>query len=110
MTNSNKILYNSYIARKNGNGSAYNYDLGPLIYNFSFDTFILDAEKSKEGLQEHGAFLIITNNQYIIGYNAGYGTGTHISAFARTTKDMFGGGSILNQNEAFKLHYSPYCI
>lgn len=103
MMNNNQRLYNGYIARKNGGGSSYNYDLIPLIDNFSFDTFIQDAEKSKDGLQEHGAFLVITNKQYIIGYNAGYGAGTHLSAFARTTKDMFGGGSISNQNEAFKL-------
>ena len=103
MTNNNRTLYNAYVARKNGGGSAYNYELEPLISNFKFDIFILDAEKSKDGLQEHGAFLVITNKQYIIGYNAGFGAGTHLSAFARTTKDLFGGGSISNQNEAFKL-------
>lgn len=104
MMNNNQKLYSGYIARKGGGGSAYNYDLAPLISNFDFDTFIQDAEKSKDGLQEHGAFLVVTNKQYIIGYNAGFGAGTHISALARTTKDiLFGGGSISNQNEAFQL-------
>ncbi len=103
MINSNRVLYDAYVSRKSGGGGAYNYDLGPLIYDFSFETFISDAEKCKDGVQEHGAFAIITNKQYIIGYNAGFGAGTHISAFARTTKDLFGGGSITNQNEAFKL-------
>jgi len=104
MINNNQRLYNGYIARKSGGGSPYNYDLAPLISNFDFDTFILDAEKSKDELKEHGAFLIITNKQYIIGYNAGFGSGTHLSALARTTKDiLFGGGSISNQHEAFQL-------
>lgn len=103
MINNNQRLYNGYIARKSGGGSAYNYELEPLISNFNFDTFILDAEKSKDILPEHGAFVVITNKQYIIGYNAGFGAGTHISAFARTTKDLFGGGSISNQNEAYRL-------
>lgn len=103
MTNNNRTLYNAYVARKSGGGSAYNYDLGPLISNFDLDTFISDAEKSKERIQDHGAFIVITNKQYIIGYNAGFGAGTHLSAFARVTKDLFGGGYIANQNEAFKL-------
>ena len=104
MINDNQGLYNAFFARKSGGGSKYNYDLGPLISNFDFDTFIRYAEKSKEELKDHGAFLVITNKQYIIGYNAGFGVGTHLSALARTTKDiLFGGGSISNQNEAFQL-------
>lgn len=103
MTNNNQTVYKAYIARKSGGGSAYNYELEPLITNFSFNSFLLYAEKSKEDLHEHGAFVVITNKQYVIGYNAGFGAGTHLAAFARTTKDLFGGGSIANQNEAFKL-------
>lgn len=104
MINNNQGLYNAFLARKSGGGSKYNYDLAPLISNFDFDTFIQYAEKSKAELKEHGGFLVITNKQYIIGYNAGFGTGTHLSALARTTKDiLIGGGSISNQNEAFQL-------
>lgn len=103
MMNNNQKLYSGYLARKSGNGRAYNYEIEPLISNFDFDTFIRDVEKSKEEVKEHGAFVVITNKQYIIGYNAGFGEGTHLSAFARTTKDLFGGGYIANQNEAYKL-------
>ena len=103
MINNNQRINNVFFARKSGGGSAYNYDLAPLISNFDFDTFIHYAEKAKKELKEHGGFLVITNKQYIIGYNAGFGVGTHLSAFARTTKDLLGGGYIANQNEAFKL-------
>lgn len=103
MINNNQQFYSGYLARKGGGAMGYNYELAPLITNFDFDTFIMDAEKSKDGLKEHGGFIVITSKQYIIGYNAGFGEGTHISAFARTTKDLFGGGSISNQNDAYKL-------
>ena len=103
MINNSQKIYDGYLKRKSGNGRAYNYDLGPLISNFDFDTFITEAEKSKEEISDHGAFVVITNKQYIIGYNAGFGMGTHISAFARTIKDLYGGGEIENQNEAYKL-------
>lgn len=77
---------NAFLARKTGGGSAYNYDLTPLIENFTFYDFVTIAKK--EQLEDHGGFLVITNNQYIIGYNAGFGSGTHQSAFARTIVDI----------------------
>lgn len=82
--NYERAFYN----RKTGGGSNYNYELSPLIENFTFYDFVTTAEKSKENLGDYGGFLVITNNQYIIGYNAGFGKGTHISAFARTMIDI----------------------
>jgi len=89
--------------RKSGGGSAYNYELAPLIDNFTFYDFINNTKKNKRNLQENGGFLIITNNQYIIGYTAGFGVGTHLSAFSRAMKDMMGGGDIHNLKDAITL-------
>ena len=61
---------NAFLARKTGGGSAYNYDLTPLIENFTFYDFVTKIENN----QDHGGFLVITDNQYIIGYNAGFGS------------------------------------
>ena len=72
-------MYEAFINRKSGEGSSYNYDLKPLIENFTFYDFVANTRK----YEEHGGFLIITNNQYIVGYNAGFGVGTHMASFAR---------------------------
>ena len=94
-------MENAFLKRKTGNGSAYNYELSPLIENFTFYDFIDEAKK--EPPKDHGAFLVITNKQYIIGYNAGFGNGTHMSAFARTFKDINGGGIIGIEHDAILL-------
>ena len=78
-----KDYTSAFTSRKSGGGSSYNYDIEPLIANFTFYDFVTAAEQSKEELTDHGAFLIITNNQYVIGYNAGFGAGAHAPAFAR---------------------------
>lgn len=75
------------------NSSMYNYDINPLIDNFSFYDFI----NSKDDL---GGFIVITNKQYIIGYNSSFGKGTHLSSYARVMKDLSGGGYISNQMDA----------
>lgn len=92
----------AFTSRKSGGGSACNYDIEPLIENFTFYDFITTAEKSKEELTDHGAFLIITNNQYIIGYNAGFGVGAHAPAFARAILALNGkkDQNISGHNEA----------
>ena len=102
--NINMTSYSAYFNRKSGSGSDYNYELAPLIKDFSFYEFFREVEKRKKELNDYGGFLIITNKQYIIGYNAGFGVGTHLSSFARTMKDITGGGNI-NLNEAVKLNY-----
>lgn len=92
---------NAFLARKTGGGSAYNYDLTPLIENFTFYDFVTKIENN----QDHGGFLVITDNQYIIGYNAGFGSGTHLSAFARTIVDINEGPdrNIITDHEAIIL-------
>lgn len=93
-----KLSYQAYYGRKNGDGIYFNYDLFPLIHNFSFIDFIASATNF-----DQGGFLVITNNQYIIGYTDGFGLGTHRVAFARVMKDLTGGGLISSHEEAYKL-------
>ena len=57
---------------RNDNGRDYNYDITPLIQNFDFYDFIDYAERFKEEIKDYGAFIVITNKQYIIGYNASF--------------------------------------
>lgn len=85
-------VYDGFYKRKAGNGSDYNYDLKPLIENFDFYDFIDYANKNKT--DDYGGFVMITPKQYIIGYNAGFGSGTHLSSFARAMQDIKGGGQI----------------
>lgn len=79
-------------------GSRVNFDLAPLIKNFSFYDFCSAAKSS-----DNGAFLVVTNKQYILGYNAGFGQGAHVYAFARCMKELLGGGEIASNQEAFRL-------
>lgn len=99
-----KIISKGHLDRKSGGGSPYNFDLKPLIQDFSFYEFMYEALGHSEYDYEHGAFVVITDKQYIIGYNAGFGTGTHISSFARVMKELNGGGDIGSFSEAFRLN------
>ena len=101
MDKSNIDVYNSYYNRKVGGGSNYNFELEPLINNFSFIDFI--SEGIEYQYDDYGAFLVITDKQYIIGYNAGFGVGGHHSAFARVFKDICGGGTINNDRDMVRL-------
>jgi len=91
--------------RKVGRGSDFNYDLFLLINNFSFCDLVnyayeQDRKETLEKLEDYGAFFVITNEQYIIGYTAGNGAGTHKSAYARVQKELQGGGEIHTLGEA----------
>lgn len=93
-----KLIITGFYNRKEGKGSSWNFDLSPLITDFSFYQFISDAKG-----EEFGGFVVITDEQYIIGYNAGFGYGTHASSFARVMKDIKGGGNINSANELMNL-------
>lgn len=97
--NDGNLIQKAYVNNQNNGDADYNYELSPLIQNFSFFDFVEKGQRK----EDNGGFVVITNNQYIIGYNAGFGAGTHISAFARTMKDLNGGGVISNGLEAIKL-------
>ena len=98
-----ELLRKGFYQNRNDKGRTYNYDLSALIYDFDFYEFIDYAEKFKDELKDYGAFIVITNKQYIIGYNASFGEGTHLSSFARVMKDLKGGGVIINSQEAKQL-------
>lgn len=77
-----KLILKGFYGLNNGSSEDYNYDLMPLINdNFNFFDFIKNGRDTS--LTENGAFLVITNNQYVLGYNRGFGTGGHDIAFAR---------------------------
>lgn len=96
--NTDNFNNRAYYGKKEKNGNSYNYDLIPLIKNFNFTEFLSTDTKT-----EHGAVLVITNKQYIIGYTAEYGLGTHKSAFARIMKSLHKGKRIQDSNEVKKL-------
>ena len=79
-------------------GSMYNYDINPLISNFSFYDFVRDNLNYSE--EDLGGFVVITNKQYIVGYNSFFGKGSHLASYARVMKDLSGGGYITNQMDA----------
>ena len=81
-------------------GSYYNFNITPLINDFSFLDFITMC-KPHSG--DHGGFVVITDNQYIIGYNSEFGSGTHAASFARVMKEIKGGGPITTIQDAHKL-------
>lgn len=84
-----------FLSRKTGTlGNKYNFDLQEMINNFNFNDFCRYAD------EESGAFVAITNKQYIIGYNSSFGDGSHIASLARVMKDISGGGKILTDYEA----------
>ncbi len=90
-----------FLSGKSNTTGMYNYDIRELIENFSFYDFISKAPR--RDIFDYGAFAVFTDQQYVIGYNSGFGIGTHYSSFARFMKDIHGGGYIINTNDANKL-------
>ena len=90
-----------YYGRKDGTNPNINFDITPLINRFDFYDYLI--ESTKEGYTSQSGFLIITENQYILGYNEGYGIGSHGNIFARAMKDIHGGGKINSFDEENKL-------
>ena len=78
--NDEQLLVNSYAGVNHGTKGEFNYDIRPLI-NENFDFYDL-ISNAKDSPNDNGAFLVITNNQYILGYNRGMGTGGHSLSFA----------------------------
>lgn len=96
-----------YHNRMTGN-SELNFDIYPLIKDFDFYSFIDYAEKHKNVITDYGGFIVITPKQYIIGYNSDFGSGTHLTSYARVVRDIYGGGVIHSNDEAKKL--ASYCL
>lgn len=84
--------------RRSEHGSNRGHDIQELINDFSLYEFCSSA---KEG--DHGAFLAITNKQYIIGYNVGFGDASHDVTIAKVMKELHGGGEVFNEKDAINL-------
>jgi len=89
---------NNYYTKGVDSLDKYNFPLEPLIKNFSFYEFC-----SHPGEEDYGGFLVITNRQYVVGYNSSMGSGSHANAFARVMKDLSGGGYINDSLEVIIL-------
>ena len=101
------LIEKAYGNRKNNcSGDIYNFDLKPLIENFSFYDFVTTSRRYNV-INEHGGFLVITDKQYVLGYNSDFGKGTHTSSYARCYAD-FEGGKLINTYED-SLYYSSKC-
>ena len=103
-----KLLQSGFYKNRLTGYSNYNYDIFPLIKDFDFYTFIDYAEKHKKNITDYGGFIVITSKQYIIGYNENFGTGTHLMSLARVAKEITGGGTIKDKEEAKNL--ANYCF
>ena len=94
-------------------GDLYNFDLKPLIDEFSFEEFVNLKFSSAYGctnmkpVNEYGAFLVITDKQYILGYNSDKGCGSHHCSFARCMADILGGNKINTYEDA--KYYKGLC-
>ena len=88
---------NAYYANKNTGGNDYDFDIKELCDGFSFFDFIHDVQIGNTNY--YGGFFVCTPKQYLIGYNARFGSGTHNASYARALKDIKGGGSIISDRE-----------
>jgi hypothetical protein len=98
------------IAKKSFYGGGANFDLTDLIKYFSFTNLIErskrnDKENEEMGTNlENGAVLVITDKQYVLTYNQGFGASAHNPAFARVYKEIHGGGIIEDFKEMHTLN------
>ena len=97
----NKKYANLFYSNKSTGKNDFNFDLKELTQNFSLIDFIDEARKRPS--EDFGGFLVCTPKQYIFGYNANFGTGSHACSFGRTMKDIKGGGLIASSNELLSL-------
>lgn len=90
--NKEKIeLENAYGSRKSGDVTDYNFDIKKMVDDFSFYDFL---EQTRATKKDNGAFLVVTDKQYILGYNANYGMGSHQQSFAKCEAELEGGKKI----------------
>lgn len=59
----------------------------------------------KLDVDDYGAFVVMTTKQYVMGYNAGFGFGSHYASYARVLKDISGGGAINNDRDLATLSF-----
>ncbi len=89
----------NYFRKGKDNGLLYNFDLIPLIDGFDFYEFCDNGQKQTG---DYGGFIVITDKQYIVGYNSGFGIGSHRNVFARVYRDIHGGGPVNSDIETME--------
>lgn len=93
-------------------GNNINFDLDELTNNFNFYDYCSDA-KYGEGDKDACAFLVISDNQCILGYNSNFGDGGHIFSFALVDNLIYHSGrNISKYDEVMKYakELSSRCI
>ena len=95
------IYKNAFFANKDTGRSDYNFNLKELTENFSFLDFVFDVQRGEA--KYYGGFVVCTPKQYIVGYNAKFGSGSHNASYARFIKDMQGGGKIFSDEDLLRL-------
>jgi len=94
--------YQNYVTKGSYTHEKWNFDPSPLVSDFNLLEFCRDGLKLDE-YADHGGIVVITNQQYIIGYTSNFGAGPHMETFARLEKDMTGGGEISSFQELVML-------
>ena len=64
----------------------YNFDVKEMVDSFSLEDFLL----SKDNRIEKEAFLLITNNQSILGYTKSFGYGEYNEAVSNSIREIYG--------------------
>lgn len=66
----------AFYGNKRGTGSRYDFDLNSLIQDFSFSDLVISSRRNNE---DNGAFLFVTQKQYIVGVNTSDSNGKKFS-------------------------------
>jgi len=64
----------------------YNFDVKEMVDSFSLEDFFI----SEDNKIEREAFLLITDNQYILGYSKSFGYGEFNEAISNTIREIYG--------------------
>lgn len=104
----NQMLISAAFGNRKNNVYGYKFDLEEIINQFSQDGFrgFIQRGRNINGALEYGGFMVITDKQYILGYNANLGQGTHTSAYANCMS-ILNGNDINNNNDV--IHLSSEC-
>ena len=97
-------IENGFGGRKSGTATDYNFDIEEMIRDFSFYDLIY---KTQDDQGENGAFIVITDKQYVIGYNASHGIGSHQQSFAKCMAEFEGGKRVGGFQDS--VYYSTRC-
>ncbi len=103
-TNDEKEIFNGHYRNQTKRVDEYNYDIYPLLTEFSFLDYVSQAlSDNVEGL-DYNAVLIITDNQYILTQTEGYGRGPHRKTFANIMREITDGQPIYDDRDSIEYY------